>query len=98
MITRIQQRVPTELLGRTMSLLMFTFHGLGPLSAAVVGGRLNWIGLPVLSAGAGLTLTFIALACMGSPALRAIGVARPRAALADNGTQAPSTAKVRSEA
>lgn len=82
-ISWIQLRVPPALMGRTMSLLMFTFLGLGPLSAAVAGGVLKWIGLPVLFAGAGLTLTGIALACMASPALRAIGAAREDAAHGD---------------
>ena len=33
----IQRRVELEMMGRSMSVLMFTFMGLGPLSAAVAG-------------------------------------------------------------
>jgi MFS family permease len=72
-VSWIQHRVAPEMMGRTMSLLMFTFMGLGPLSAAVAGSLLKLISLPALFAGAGLTLTTIALGCMVSPALRSIG-------------------------
>ncbi|MBD8880112.1 MFS transporter [Rhodanobacter sp. 7MK24] len=72
-VSWIQQRVAPEMMGRTMSLLMFTFMGLGPLSAAVAGSLLKLISLPTLFAGAGLALTAIALSCMVSPALRSIG-------------------------
>ncbi len=60
------------MMGRTMSVLMFTFMGLGPLSAAVAGSLLKVISLPELFVGAGLLLSAIALSCMGSPALRSI--------------------------
>jgi MFS family permease len=73
----IQRRVAPEMMGRTMSVLMFTFMGLGPLSAAIAGSLLKLISLPALFVGAGLTLTAIALCCMTSPALRSIGAARP---------------------
>lgn len=72
LVSWIQRRVPRELLGRTMSVLMFTFLGLGPLSAAGVGALLKVISLPALFVIAGLTLTAIALGCMTSPALRGI--------------------------
>ncbi|MEW9571707.1 MFS transporter [Rhodanobacter sp. Si-c] len=72
-VSWIQHRVAPEMMGRTMSLLMFTFIGLGPLSAAVAGSLLKVVSLPALFAGAGLTLTAIALGCMSSPALRSIG-------------------------
>jgi len=71
----IQRRVAPEMMGRTMSVLMFTFMGLGPLSAAVAGSLLKVISLPELFVGAGVLLSAIALACMGSPALRSIGAA-----------------------
>lgn len=69
----IQRRVAPEMMGRTMSVLMFTFMGLGPLSAAVAGALLKVISLPGLFAGAGLLLSVIAVSCMGSAALRSIG-------------------------
>lgn len=76
-VSWIQRRVAPEMMGRTMSVLMFTFMGLGPLSAAIAGSLLKVISLPALFAGAGLLLTTIALCCLGSPALRSIGAARP---------------------
>ncbi|MGH8378985.1 MAG: MFS transporter, partial [Gammaproteobacteria bacterium] len=76
LFTWIQQRVPQEMMGRTMSVLLFTFMGLGPLSAAVAGGLLKLIPLSALFAGAGLSLTVIALACLNSRQLRGIGVSQ----------------------
>lgn len=75
-VSWIQQRVPPALMGRTMSLLMFTFMGIGPVSAAVAGSLLKVVSLGTLFAGAGLSLSAIALGCLASPALRAIGSAR----------------------
>ena len=79
-VSWIQRRVAPEMMGRTMSVLMFTFMGLGPLSAAVAGSLLKVIPLTALFIGAGLLLTAIALSCMTSPALRSIGAARVQAA------------------
>ncbi|HEV2621479.1 MAG TPA: MFS transporter [Frateuria sp.] len=76
-VTWIQQRVPPAMMGRTMSLLMFTFMGIGPVSAAVAGSLLKLISLGALFVGAGLALSAIALGCLASPALRGIGTARP---------------------
>lgn len=78
-VSWIQRRVAPEVMGRTMSVLMFTFMGLGPLSAAVAGSLLKVISLPELFVGAGLLLSAIALSCTGSPALRSIGSARVEA-------------------
>ena len=80
LVSWIQRRVAPEMMGRTMSVLMFTFMGLGPLSAAIAGSLLQVISLTALFTGAGLTLTVIALSCMTSPALRSIGVARTETA------------------
>lgn len=70
--TWIQQRVPQAMMGRTMSILMFTFMGLGPLSAAAAGALLKVISLTTLFGVAGLALTVIALCCLASPQLRGI--------------------------
>ncbi|HET6907454.1 MAG TPA: MFS transporter [Rhodanobacteraceae bacterium] len=80
--TWIQQRVSQQMMGRTMSILMFTFMGLGPLSAAAAGALLKVISLAALFGIAGLTLTVIALACLGSPQMRSIRAMRPGAAKA----------------
>jgi MFS family permease len=81
-VSWIQHRVAPEMMGRTMSVLMFTFMGLGPLAAAIAGSLLKVISLATLFTAAGLTLSMIALACTTSPALRSIGAARPGAASA----------------
>ncbi|HET7562230.1 MAG TPA: MFS transporter, partial [Rhodanobacteraceae bacterium] len=78
----IQQRVSHAMMGRSMSILMFTFMGLGPLSAALAGALLKVISLTTLFGVAGLTLTVIALACLASPQLRAIRTLQPEAAKA----------------
>ena len=77
----IQQRVSQQMMGRTMSILMFTFMGLGPLSAAAAGALLKVISLTALFGIAGLTLTAIALCCLASPQMRGI-----RAMKAEAGT------------
>lgn len=68
----MQRRVPQAYMGRTMSLMLFTFMGLGPLSAAIAGVLLKSIGLNGLFAGAGFTLTALALVCLTRPTLRSI--------------------------
>lgn len=75
-VSWIQRRVAPEMMGRTMSVLMFTFMGLGPLSAALAGVLLKLISLPALFVGAGLLLSVMAVSCMRSRALRSIGAAR----------------------
>ncbi len=79
MYTWIQQRVSQEMMGRTMSVLLFTFMGLGPVSAAIAGGLLKVISLTWLFTGAGIILTLIALTCMNSRQLRLIGASRTQA-------------------
>ncbi len=73
----IQQRVPQAMMGRTMSVLFFTFMGVAPISAAVAGALLKFISLTALFTGAGLTLSAIALFCLTQPALRSIGRLAP---------------------
>jgi MFS family permease len=73
----IQQRVPQAMMGRTMSVLFFTFLGVGPLSAAVAGVLLKFISLTELFAGAGIALSVIALLCMTRPSLRSISIPKP---------------------
>lgn len=75
-VSWIQRRVPPAMMGRAMSVLMFTFLGLGPISAALAGSLLKVVPLPALFVAAGLTLSAIALGCLGQPALRGIGAPR----------------------
>lgn len=75
MFTWLQRRVPQALMGRTMSLIMFSFLGLAPLSAALAGGLLKVLPLSGLLMGAGLALTTIALFSVTRPGVRAIRLA-----------------------
>ena len=58
--TWIQQRVPPALLGRAMSLFMFIFMGLAPISAAVTGWVMKSVTLTQLFAASGGTLVVLA--------------------------------------
>jgi MFS family permease len=71
-ITWLQRRVPQVVMGRIMSIVFFTFLGLAPLAAALAGGLLKVISLSQLFAGAGLSLTTLAMICLTRPSLRAI--------------------------
>ena len=65
--TWIQRRVAPALLGRAMSVFMFIYMGLAPLSSAATGWLLRSIGLPTLFTGAGAALVgLVLLALMGS--------------------------------
>lgn len=72
----IQQRVPRAMLGRAMSIFMFIFMGLAPMSAAMTGFLLQYLSLGQLFLGAGLFLvaySLLAFACtnishIGDPA------------------------------
>jgi len=83
MMTWLQQRVPHALMGRTMSIVMFTFLGLAPLAAALAGGLLKVLSLTELLLGAGLSLSLIALFSMSRPNLRAIRLGLPAASAAE---------------
>ncbi|HSV51228.1 MAG TPA: MFS transporter [Burkholderiaceae bacterium] len=69
--TWIQQRVPPALLGRAMSLFMFIFMGLAPMSAAVTGWVMKSVTLGQLFAASGGVLVMLAaLAFLVSPMRR----------------------------
>ena len=57
--TWIQQRVPPALLGRAMSLFMFIFMGLAPVSAAATGWLMKSITLSELFVASGGTLVVL---------------------------------------
>jgi MFS family permease len=66
--TWIQRRVPPQMMGRAMSIFMFIFMGLAPLSAAVAGWVLTAIPLSQLFLGGGIILVvFAALAYLLTP-------------------------------
>lgn len=66
--TWIQQRVPPVLIGRAMSLFMFIFMGLAPISAAVTGWLMKSITLAQLfAASGGALVVLVALAFVLTP-------------------------------
>jgi MFS family permease len=66
--TWIQRRVPPQMMGRAMSIFMFIFMGLAPLSAAATGWLLTTITLSQLFVGGGIILVaFAALAYVFTP-------------------------------
>lgn len=71
-VTWLQRRVPQAMMGRTMSIVMFTFLGIAPLAAALAGGLLKLVSLTALLIGSGLLLSGIALFCLSRASLRAI--------------------------
>ena len=70
--TWIQQRVPPALLGRAMSLFMFIFMGLAPISAAVTGWVMKSITLPQLFAASGGTLLVVAALALALTPMRRV--------------------------
>jgi len=79
--TWIQQRVAPQMLGRMMSIFMFVFMGLAPLTAAAAGWLASQLTLATLFTGAGLGLSIAALAAW---------LFTPMAKLADAGAPAAS--------
>lgn len=71
-VTWLQRRVPQAMMGRTMSIVFFTFLGLAPLAAALAGGLLSLISISELFIGAGMSLTALAMICLTRSSLRAI--------------------------
>ena len=69
----IQQRVAPAMMGRAMSLFMFIFVGLGPLSGVATGALLRWMPVEMLFAAAGLLLSALALGAMLAPRMRRLG-------------------------
>jgi MFS family permease len=59
--TWIQRRVAPHMLGRMMSIFMFVFMGLAPLTATVAGWLASIVSLSTLFIGAGLGLSVAAL-------------------------------------
>lgn len=69
----IQQRVAPAMMGRAMSLFMFIFVGLVPLSGAVTGALLRWMPVERLFMASGALLSALALGAMWAPRMRRLG-------------------------
>jgi hypothetical protein len=66
--TWIQRRVQPAMLGRAMSLFMFIFMGLAPVSAAATGWLLRSVPLSLLFRGGGaLLVTIVVVAWLATP-------------------------------
>jgi MFS family permease len=70
--TWLQKRIPQELMGRVMSLLIFSSIGLSPVSNALAGAILE-INLNLLFIGGGLTMAAVSLLSILLPAVRKAG-------------------------
>jgi MFS family permease len=70
--TWLQKRIPPELMGRVMSLLMFSSIGLAPISNALAGALLQ-INLNVLFIGGGVLMTALSLFSVALPAIHHMG-------------------------
>jgi MFS family permease len=68
--TWLQQRVAPAMMGRAMSLFMFIFVGLAPLSAAATGAILRWVPLTAVFAGTGALLVLIVVLALLWPGSR----------------------------
>ena len=68
--TWLQQRVAPAMMGRAMSVFMFIFVGLAPLSAAATGALLRWVPLPALFTGCGALLVGIVALSLAWPRSR----------------------------
>src|SRR5471030_342224 len=69
--TWIQRRIPRHMIGRAMSIFMFIFMGLAPLSAAAAGWLLTRFTLTQMFAGGGALLVLFALgAALFTPMLQ----------------------------
>jgi hypothetical protein len=63
--TWMQRRVPPQMLGRTMSIFMFIFLGVAPLSGALTGWVMRGVALPTLftACGAALVAAVVVALC-----------------------------------
>jgi MFS family permease len=71
--TWMQRRVPQAMLGRAMSLFMFIFMGVAPISAGITGWLMRGLSLEQVFAGSGIILILIVLLALANPRVRAIG-------------------------
>ncbi|MFZ6730476.1 MFS transporter [Undibacterium sp. Ji42W] len=69
--TWVQKQVPPNMIGRAMSMFMFIFMGIGPVSAAFTGWLLRSITIPQLFIGSGsLLILIVIMATQMSPITR----------------------------
>jgi hypothetical protein len=71
--TWLQKHIPQDLMGRVMSLLIFSSVGLTPISNALAGAILE-VDLNVLFVGGGLLMAALSLFAISLPAVRQMGM------------------------
>jgi uncharacterized membrane-anchored protein YitT (DUF2179 family) len=76
-VSLVQQKTPAEVLGRVMSVLMFSSMSLTPIAYAVSGGVARGIGVAGLFAAGGVLVVITAGAGFRARAVREFGVAEP---------------------
>lgn len=76
----IQRRVAPAMLGRAMSVFLFIFMGLAPLSSAATGWVLRWVSLPSLFAAAGGMLPALSMLALAVSPMRRVSDDGPASA------------------
>ncbi|HJN50288.1 MAG: MFS transporter [Pseudomonadales bacterium] len=74
LMTWIQQRIPQQMLGRMMSMTMFATVGVAPLSGVLSGYLIELAGLRYLFTISGSLIGLVAVLCLLSPKMRAMGL------------------------
>jgi len=74
LITWIQRRIPQQMLGRMMSLIMFATVGVAPLSGLLTGYLIELTDLTFLYMASGSLVTLVAFLCLLSPTMRSLGL------------------------
>jgi MFS family permease len=74
LITWIQRRIPQQMLGRMMSMIMFATVGTAPLSGLLAGYVIELTNLAFLYMITGGLVTLAAFLCLLSPRMRGIGL------------------------
>ena len=72
LITWIQRRIPQQMLGRMMSLIMFATVGVAPMSGVLAGYVIDLTSLTFLFTISGALVALVAFGCLLSPVMRSM--------------------------
>jgi MFS family permease len=84
-VTWLQQRTPDQLMGRIMSILMFTIMGLIPVSAAVTGYLIQLTTLSSVMTGSGIIIIICTVTGLLIPSIRRMGKQTPLRSIRQDG-------------
>ncbi len=87
-MTWMQTRVELSMLGRMMSVFMFAMMGIMPISMALAGWGIDWVGLDNLFYISGVAMVLIAIIGSLSPSIRLLGYSAEEAAAMHSNGQA----------